>query len=274
MLLLQPQPFAGNELPANAYDAGTTQFENLEWTPGLDGQHAADASVRTMAGGPSHVADVLDGPVVLARSSQIAFANAMLADTTDAALISDCLPGMAAVLFNHGKHDQVLWRPVMVVDAETAREMIWSWKVEGLIPILTGTEIRWVDLEELKALSMTPEAWSRLRSHFEASPPPSPTPKDQQWAWLTPTGLGVAVLHAFALPHHAVLHVVGRGGSLIRQIESILGLIGGVVDRGEGGSTVTVFGPEERVDWAWPVMECVARGGRSILRHLEKMPFD
>ena len=61
---------------------------------------------------------------------------------------------------------------------------------------------------------------------------------------------------------------------MIRQIEAILGLIVGVVDGSEGGSTVTVFGPAERVDWAQPVIECVARGGRSILRHLEKMPFD
>lgn len=66
----------------------------------------------------------------------------------------------------------------------------------------------------------------------------------------------------------------GEGGSLIRQIESILGLIVGVVGGGEGGSTMPGFGPEERVDWAGPVIECVARVCRSILRHLEKVPFD
>ena len=61
---------------------------------------------------------------------------------------------------------------------------------------------------------------------------------------------------------------------MIREIESILGLIVGVVDGGDGGSTVTVFGPEERVDLARPVIECVAGGGRSILRHLETIPLD
>ena len=60
---------------------------------------------------------------------------------------------------------------------------------------------------------------------------------------------------------------------MIREIEELLGLIVGVVDGGDGGSTLTVFGPEERVDWARPVIECVAGGGRSILRHMAKMPF-
>ena len=276
MLPPHPQQSTGQEPTATAHDAGISQFANLEWTPGLDAPHAADASVRTATGGPSHVADVLAGPAAVARRSQIAPANATLADATDAASLSDFPSGMAAVFFDRGDHDQVVWRPVVVVDVATARETVRSSKLEGLLPVFTGTELRWVDPEQLEALTVTPEAWSRLRSHFEASPPPtpSPTPGDQQWAWLTPTGLGAAVSRAFALPRHAVPHVVGRGGSLIRKIESILGLIVGVVDGGEGGSTVTVFGPEGRVDWARPVIECVARGGRSILCHLEKMPFD
>ena len=271
-----PQPAAANETPATAYDAGKAPFENLEWTPALDDQHAADVHVRPATESPSHVADVLEGPTALAPRPQTTLVNATRADAPDVATIPDCPPGMTAVFFDRGEHDEVLWRPVVVVDFETARETVRSSEVEGLIPVFTGTEIRWVDPDELEALSVTPEAWSRLRSHFEASPPPTPsqTPGDQHWAWLTPAGLGAAVSRAFALPRHAVPHVVGRGGSLIRQIESILGLIVGVVDGGEGGSTVTVFGPEERVDWARPVIECVARGGRSILRHLEKLPFD
>ena len=99
-------------------------------------------------------------------------------------------------------------------------------------------------------------------------------PGDQRWAWLLPTGMGATVSHAFILPQQAIPYVVWRGGSLIRQIESILGLIVGVVDGGEGGSTVIVFRPEARVDWAQPAIECVGRGGRSILHHLEKMPFN
>ena len=81
---------------------------------------------------------------------------------------------MVAVFFDRGEHDQVLWRPVVVVDVETARETVQSSNVEGLIPVSTGTELRWVDPEELEALTVMPEAWSRLRSHFEASPPPHP----------------------------------------------------------------------------------------------------
>ena len=276
-LQLYPQPSAGTEPPANTYAARTTQFTNLEWTPVQDDQYAADGRVRTATGSPSNIPDVFAGPTMMAPNPQTTLATATLADAPKAATVLDCPLGMAAVFFDRGEHDQVLWRPVVVVDVETARETVRSSNVEGLIPVSTGTELRWVDPEELEALTVTPEAWSRLRSHFEASPPPptpSPTPGDHHWAWLTPAGLGAAVSRAFALPRHAVPHVVGRGGSLIRQIESILGLIVGVVDGGEGGSTVIVFGPEERVDWAQPVIECVARGGCSILRHLEKLPFD
>ena len=87
---------------------------------------------------------------------------------------SGSLEHMAAVFFDRGEHDQVLWRPVVVVDVETAGETVRSSNVEGLIPVSTGTELRWVDPGELEALTVTLAAWSRLRSHFEASPPPHP----------------------------------------------------------------------------------------------------
>ena len=279
-VLLSPAPHSQlsteNGTMARAQDAAPPSLEDLNWTPVLDAQDAADARVQNATGSSSHVVDVLEEPATLALRPPPTVDNATLADASDADTAWDCPPGTAAVLFDRGDHDQVLWRPVVVVDFETARETVGSSDVEGWIPVSTGTELRWVDPDELEKLSVTPEAWTRLRSHFAASPPPtpSPTPGDQQWAWLTPTGLGAVVSRTFALPRHAVPHIVGRGGSLIRQIEAILGLIVGVVDGSEGGSTVTVFGPAERVDWAQPVIECVARGGRSILRHLEKMPFD
>ena len=271
-----PQPTAENGTMTIAQAAGSPSLEDLDWTPVPDAQDATDGRVQNATGSSSHVADVLEGPKTSALHDQSAVDNATLADAPAAVITWDCPPGTAAVLFDRGEHDHVVWRPVVVVDFETARETIGSSAVEGWIPVSTGTALRWVDPDELEQLSVTPEAWTRLRSHFSASPPPtpSPTPGDQQWAWLTPTGLGAAVSRAFALPRHAVPHVVGKGGSLIRQIEAIMGLIVGVVDGSDGGSTVTVFGPAERVDWAQPVIECVARGGRSILRHLEKMPFD
>ena len=271
-----PQPLMENGTMAIVQDAGTPLVEDLDWTLALDAQDAADARVQNATGSSSHVVNVLEEPATLALRPPSTVDNATLADAPDADTAWDCPPGMAVVLFDRGKHDQVLWRPVVVVDFETARETVGGSDVEGWIPVFTGDEIRWVDPDELEKLSVTLEAWTRLRSHFVASPPPtpSPTPGDQQWAWLTPTGLGAAVLRAFALPRHVVPYVVGRGRSLIHQIESIWGLIVGVVDGSEGGSTVIVFGPAERADWARPVIECAARGGRSILRHLEKMPFD
>ena len=65
---------------------------------------------------------------------------------------------MAAVLFDRGDYDEVLWRPVVVVDFKTARETIGSSEVEGLTPVFTGTEIRWVDPKELEGLYVMPEA--------------------------------------------------------------------------------------------------------------------
>ena len=251
-VLLSPaphlQPSTENETMAIAQDTSTPSVEALDWTPVLDAQDAADTCVQNVTGSSSHVIDVLEELATFALRPLSTVDNAMLADAPDAPDADtawNCPLGMAAVLFDRGKHDQVLWRPIVVVDFETARETVRSSDVEGWIPVFTGNEICWVDPDELEKLSVTPEVWTRLRLHFAASPPPTPslTPGDQQWAWLTPTGLGVAVSRAFALPRHAVPHVVGRGGSLIRQIESILGLIVGVVDGSEGGSTVTVFGP-------------------------------
>ena len=92
--------------------------------------------------------------------------------------------------------------------------------------------------------------------------------QDPRWAWLTPSGLGGAVSRAFTIPKTRVPHVVGRGGSMIRRIESHLGLILGVLDGSDGKSRIMVFGPEERVDFARPVIECVAQGGWSILHRL------
>ena len=94
-------------------------------------------------------------------------------------------------------------------------------------------------------------------------------PKDQRWAWLSPSGLGSAISRAHAIPKRAMPHLVGRGGSIIRQIEDILGLIVGVVDGRDGTASVTVFGPRERVDLAKPIIQCVSEGGRSILTRLK-----
>ena len=88
-------------------------------------------------------------------------------------------------------------------------------------------------------------------------------------AKLTPTGLGAAERKELQVSRHAVPHLVGRGGNTIRQMEEIMGIILGVADGEEGEVCVSLFGPRERLDWAQKVVECVAKGARSLLRHLQ-----
>ena len=162
----------------------------------------------------------------------------------------------------------------MVVDVETARETISVPIRDDEVPIDTGRFYEVTERSSLEPMEVWPEILPRLRSHFETSTstPTSPTPvekTDRQWAWLSPSGLGSAVSRALAIPKRAVPHLVGRGGSMIRQMEDILGLIVGVVDGRDGQASVTVFGPRERVDLALPVIQCVSEGGRSILTRLK-----
>ena len=185
-------------------------------------------------------------------------------------------PGMWAAWYNFDDDGKPCWRPVVVVDTETARETIAGPIRDDQVPIDAGRFYDVTEQETLEPMDVWPEILPRLRSHFEASTsqplPTTPTDlRDRQWAWLSPSGLGSAVSRAHAIPKRAVPHLVGRGGSMIRKIEEILGLIVGVVDGRDGTASVTVFGPRERVDLAKPVIQCVSEGGRSILTRLRNL---
>ena len=70
------------------------------------------------------------------------------------------------------------------------------------------------------------------------------------------------------MPRSSVPHLVGRGGRTIELIENLLGIIVGVGDGGEGEARVTLWGPRDRLDGGRQVIDCVVRGGRSLLRRL------
>ena len=210
----------------------------------------------------------LASPAPDARWSAVA---AKQADAT--ATEREWKPGMWAAWYSFDSDGQPCWRPVLVVDFETARETISGPIRDDQVPIDAGRQYYLTERDSLEPMDVWPEILPRLRSHFETttSQPPTPTPRtptDRQWAWLSPSGLGSAVSRALAIPKRVVPHLVGRGGSMIRQIEDILGLIVGVVDGGDGNASVTVFGPQDRVDLAMPVIQCVSEGGRSILTRL------
>ena len=69
------------------------------------------------------------------------------------------------------------------------------------------------------------------------------------------------------VPRRAIPHLVGKGGSTIRQIEELTGIIVGVA---EGEAMVTLFGPASRVMAARPVIQCLARGAGSLLSRLRE----
>ena len=57
----------------------------------------------------------------------------------------------------------------------------------------------------------------------------------------------------------------GRG---IRQAEESLGLLIGLMDRAQGDATVTLIGPEEKLEMGAAVVTALGQGVRSVLGRL------
>ena len=77
-------------------------------------------------------------------------------------------------------------------------------------------------------------------------------------------------MQELSVPRRAIPHLEGKGGSTIRQIEELTGIIVGVADTAEGEAMVTLFGPASRVTAARPVIQCLARGAGSLLSRLRE----
>ena len=141
----------------------------------------AAPSPKDAKGSPPDVGATSNGLVTTVHAQDSKMDSAVPATKQDdaGADVPAWLPGMTAVLFDDRDRDQFLCRPVMVVDPESARETVGSSSCEGRIPVYTGAEYVWAAPNALDELYATPEDWSRLSSHLEASalPPPPPDPE-------------------------------------------------------------------------------------------------
>ena len=109
---------------------------------------------------------------------------------------------------------------------------------------------------------------SRLLSHGAATPSPRCLPDPRRWEWLTPEGLATAAHRAVTVPRASIPHLIGRGGRGIRQAEESLGLLIGLMDRAQGDATVTLIGPEEKLEMGAAVVTALGQGVRSVLGRL------
>ena len=110
---------------------------------------------------------------------------------------------------------------------------------------------------------------ARKLSHESASVSPRcPPPASARWEWLSAEGLATAARRAVPIPRASVPHLVGRGGRGIRHIEDSLGLIVGIMDGAGGDATVTLIGPDSRMDLGAAVVGALVSGARSVLRRI------
>ena len=109
---------------------------------------------------------------------------------------------------------------------------------------------------------------SRLLSHGAATPSPRCSRDPRRWDWLTPEGLATAARRAVAVPKAAIPHLIGRGGRGIRETEESLGLLIGIMDGAQGDATVTLIGPEEKLEVGAAVVTALGQGVRSVLGRL------
>ena len=158
----------------------------------------------------------------------------------------------------------------------TAREgMLPSTDPNGDIEVTDGTKTFFVAVDSLTELLVPRCMVDRLQSSAGASPrsivaDQSPTEERDRWSWLTPSGLALAESATISLPRKRIPHLVGKGGTTIRMIEDIIGVIIRVTDCDDGQACVSIVGPEHRIAAARPVIQSVARGARSLLHRISK----
>ena len=75
-------------------------------------------------------------------------------------------------------------------------------------------------------------------------------------------------MQELSVPQRAIPYLVGKGGSMVRLIEELTGIIVGVADTEDGEVVVTFLGPALRVMATQAVIQCLARGGGSLLHYL------
>ena len=149
----------------------------------------------------------------------------------------------------------------------------------GTLPVTDGASTFAVDARDLRSLEIPAALVPRLLSNAGASPsqtssPPPQTESADSWGWLSPAGLEAAEEDAVPVAPHAVRHIVGKGGTTARLIESICGIIVGVSDGDDGTGLVTLFGPGKRIKAARVIIQAMEKGAWSLPRRLKEHGFN
>ena len=126
--------------------------------------------------------------------------------------------------------------------------------------------------EDLCRLDLDKEMALRRLSHASATVSPhcfaSNTDMHGKWDWLTAGGQGVDIVEV-PVPRHSVPHIIGKRGQSITKMEDFFGIVVGIRDGDEAEEAfVSLIGPKTCLEAASFVLNCVARGARSILTRL------
>ena len=183
-------------------------------------------------------------------------------------------PGTVALVSKVDGHGDQISSTVMVV-AECKEEdgAVRVSDREGRVRVFDGVRFDSVEPERLTKLEVPTSFGPRLLSNAGASTAPSHLlhPKDANnthWSWLTVRGLAEAGTRELEVPQGVMAHLVGKRGTTIRKIEDHFGVIVGIMDGCTGTAKVTVVGPETRLDGVGKLIQCLAKGARSLISRL------
>ena len=184
------------------------------------------------------------------------------------------LPGTIALVSKaDGPGDQIYSTVMVVAECKEEDGAVRVSDREGRVRVFDGVRFDSVEPERLTKLEVPTSFGPRLLSNAGASTAPSRLlpPKDADkahWSWLTVRGLAEAGTRELEVPQGVVGHLVGKRGATIRKIEDHFGVIVGIMDGCTGTAKVTVVGPETRLDGVGKLIQCLAKGARSLISRL------
>ena len=184
------------------------------------------------------------------------------------------LPGTVALVSkSDGRCEQISSTVMVVAECKEEDAAVGVPDLGGQVRVFDGVRFDSVEPERLTKLEVPTSLGPRLLSNAGASTAPSHLlhPKDADnahWSWLTVRGLAEAGTRELEVPQGVVAHLVGKRGATIRKIEDHFGVIVGIMDGCTGTAKVTVVGPETRLDGVGKLIQCLAKGARSLISRL------
>ena len=82
-------------------------------------------------------------------------------------------------------------------------------------------------------------------------------------------GLHSAKCVELPISHTALPHLIGKRGRMICRLETLLGVLVGVMDASRDSAIISIVGLRDRIVGARRIIELVSKGARSLLDHLE-----